>query len=231
MNGIAVTLNEMNIVSTCARLGLALLLGGILGIERGRKRRPAGLRTYMIVCMASALVMMTGEYLFETLNTGDPARMGAQVISGIGFLGAGTIIITSKQVKGLTTAAGLWASACLGLAVGAGYYAGAIVCGIFLLVVFSTMSRLDTKLRLNSKQINFFAEFQSMEAVGAFIQMMRDKNYKIYDVEINRSKDTVGDLIGATFWVDLNERVSHVQVIGEFSRFEGVRYMEELEVM
>lgn len=231
MNGIAVTLGEMNIVSTCARLGLALLLGGILGVERGRKRRPAGLRTYMIVCMASALVMMTGEYLFTTLNTGDPARMGAQVISGIGFLGAGTIIITSKQVKGLTTAAGLWASACLGLAVGAGYYAGAIVCGVFLLVVFSTMSRLDTRLRLNSKQINFFAEFKSMEAVGAFIQMMRDKNYKIYDVEINRSKDTVGDLVGATFWVDLNERVNHVQVIGEFSRFEGVRYMEELEVM
>lgn len=231
MNGIAVTLSEMNIVSTCARLGLALLLGGILGVERGRKRRPAGLRTYMIVCMASALVMMTGEYLFTTLNTGDPARMGAQVISGIGFLGAGTIIITSKQVKGLTTAAGLWASACLGLAVGAGYYAGAIVCGVFLLVVFSTMSRLDTRLRLNSKQINFFAEFKSMEAVGAFIQMMRDKNYKIYDVEINRSKDTVGDLVGATFWVDLNERVNHVQVIGEFSRFEGVRYMEELEVM
>ena len=148
MNGIAVTLSEMNIVSTCARLGLALLLGGILGVERGRKRRPAGLRTYMIVCMASALVMMTGEYLFTTLNTGDPARMGAQVISGIGFLGAGTIIITSKQVKGLTTAAGLWASACLGLAVGAGYYAGAIVCGVFLLVVFSTMSVSYTHLTL-----------------------------------------------------------------------------------
>ncbi|MDO4438927.1 MAG: MgtC/SapB family protein [Eubacteriales bacterium] len=231
MDGIAVTLNEMNIVSTCARLGLALLLGGILGVERGRKRRPAGLRTYMIVCMASALVMMTGEHLFVTLNTGDPARLGAQVISGIGFLGAGTIIITSKQVKGLTTAAGLWASACLGLAVGAGYYSGAIICGMFLLVVFSAMSRLDTRLRINSKQINFFAEFQSMEAVGAFIQMMRDKNYKIYDVEINRSKDTVGDLVGATFWVDLNERVNHIQVIGDFSRFKGVRYMEELEVM
>ena len=107
-------LEELKIVSTNVRLALALLLGGILGIERGRKRRPAGLRTYMIVCMASALVMLTGEYIVEKYGTGDPARLGAQVISGIGFLGAGTIIITSRQVKGLTTAAGLWGAACMG---------------------------------------------------------------------------------------------------------------------
>lgn len=148
-------LSDVNLFSTVMRLGLALLLGGVLGIERGRRRRPAGLRTYMIVCMASALVMLTGHFLFETFHTGDPSRLGAQVISGIGFLGAGTIIITSKQVKGLTTAAGLWASACLGLAVGAGFYAGAITCGIFLLLVFSCMSKLDTRLRKNAKQISF----------------------------------------------------------------------------
>ena len=121
------TLNELNLVSTVVRLALALLLGGMLGIERGRKRRPAGLRTYMIVCIASSLVMITSQYMAEVFGTGDPARMGAQVISGIGFLGAGTIMITSRQVKGLTTAAGLWAAACIGLAVGIGFYAGAIL--------------------------------------------------------------------------------------------------------
>ena len=224
-------LSDVNLFSTVMRLGLALLLGGVLGIERGRRRRPAGLRTYMIVCMASALVMLTGQFLFETFHTGDPSRLGAQVISGIGFLGAGTIIITSKQVKGLTTAAGLWASACLGLAVGAGFYAGAITCGIFLLLVFSCMSKLDTRLRKNAKQISFFAEFKSMKALGEFIHMMRDKNYKIYDVEINRSKDTVGDLVGAVFWVDLNAPADHVQVIADLSSFQEVRYVEELEVL
>ena len=96
---ICVLLGQLNTFSTIVRLALALILGGILGIERGRKHRPAGLRTYMIVCMASALVMLTGEYLAEKYGTGDPARLGAQVISGIGFLGAGTIIITSRQVK------------------------------------------------------------------------------------------------------------------------------------
>ena len=130
---------SINLVSVLTRLTLAVMLGGILGFERGRKRRPAGLRTYMIVCLASALVMITGEYLVERYQTGDPARLGAQVISGIGFLGAGTIIITSKQVKGLTTAAGLWASACLGLAVGAGFYMGSVLTGIFLLLIMSLM--------------------------------------------------------------------------------------------
>lgn len=85
--------------------------------------------------------MITGEYLVERYQTGDPARLGAQVISGIGFLGAGTIIITSKQVKGLTTAAGLWASACLGLAVGAGFYMGSVLTGIFLLLIMSLMQK------------------------------------------------------------------------------------------
>ena len=183
-------LSDVNLFSTVMRLGLALLLGGVLGIERGRRRRPAGLRTYMIVCMASALVMLTGQFLFETFHTGDPSRLGAQVISGIGFLGAGTIIITSKQVKGLTTAAGLWASACLGLAVGAGFMPELSHAEFFAFSI-SCMSKLDTRLRKNAKQISFFAEFKSMKALGEFIHMMRDKNYKIYDVEINRSKDTV----------------------------------------
>ena len=231
LNSVNQYLHEFHLVSVLFRLVLAMILGGILGMERGRKRRPAGFRTYMTVCIASALVMCTSEYMTNVFNTGDPARLGAQVISGIGFLGAGTIIITSKQVKGLTTAAGLWASACLGLAVGAGFYAGAITCGIFLLLVFSCMSKLDTRLRKNAKQISFFAEFKSMKALGEFIHMMRDKNYKIYDVEINRSKDTVGDLVGAVFWVDLNAPADHVQVIADFSSFQEVRYVEELEVL
>ena len=90
-------LDQLNVVSVTLRLILSLLLGGILGMERGKKRRPAGLRTYMIVCSASALAMMTGEFLTLKYNVGDPARLGAQVISGIGFLGAGTIIITTRK--------------------------------------------------------------------------------------------------------------------------------------
>ena len=125
-------LREFNFVSVFLRLALAMLFGGMLGIERAKKRRAAGFRTYMFVCMGAALAMMLGQYETELLtamwadsmdavgNKVDVVRFGAQVINGIGFLGAGTIIVTGRQeVKGLTTAAGLWASACAGLAIGA----------------------------------------------------------------------------------------------------------------
>lgn len=224
-------LSELNIVSTVVRLALALLLGGMLGMERGRKRRPAGLRTYMIVCIASTLVMITSQYMTETFGTGDPARMGAQVISGIGFLGAGTIMITSRQVKGLTTAAGLWAAACIGLAVGIGFYIGAILCAVFVLLTMTLMSKLDTRLHLRSKQINFFAEFLTMDDLGKFIDMIRQNGYKLHDIELNRVKDSIQDLVGATFWVELDRQMNHVEVIHEFSGFPGVKYLEELEFM
>lgn len=121
-------LRDLTLTSVLFRTFLAMLLGGILGYEREKKRHPAGFRTYLVVCLGSSLAMMTGIYLNDLTGNGDPARIAAQVISGIGFLGAGTILVTrQRQVRGLTTAAGLWASACLGLALGAGFYSGAIV--------------------------------------------------------------------------------------------------------
>lgn len=227
----SVTLSELNLISTIVRLALALLLGGMLGIERGRKRRPAGLRTYMIVCIASALVMITGQYMLEVFGTGDPARLGAQVISGIGFLGAGTIIITSRQVKGLTTAAGLWAAACIGLAVGVGFYAGAITCTLLVLMVMTVLSGLDAKLRLKSKQLNFFGEFLTMEDLGKFMDMLRQSGYKLNDIELDRAGRRVNDLVGATFWIELDRPADHIEVIRKLSSFEGVKYLEELEFM
>ena len=112
------SMNLMQIyeVTVAVRLALALICGGILGLERTRKQRAAGMRTYMLVCVGSCLIMLTNQYLFQVTHTGDPMRLGAQVVSGIGFLGAGTIMVTRRhQVKGLTTAAGLWAVACLGI--------------------------------------------------------------------------------------------------------------------
>ena len=120
-NGIAV-LRELNWISIVLRLALAIICGGIIGIERGRKGRTAGFRTHVLVCIGAALTVLTNQYMMQYFGGGDPARLGAQVINGIGFLGTGTILITEqREVKGLTTAAGLWASACMGLAIGAGF--------------------------------------------------------------------------------------------------------------
>lgn len=114
------------------RLFVAGVLGGIVGFEREYSNRPAGLRTHILVCLGSALVMLTADYIY-VLYAGlqdvslDPSRMGAQVISGIGFLGAGTILRTGNSVRGLTTAAGIWAVACIGMACGVGFYEGALI--------------------------------------------------------------------------------------------------------
>ena len=147
MEGLAY-LREMNVASVLLRLTVAMLFGGFIGLERERKRRPAGFRTYMLVCLGAALTMLLSQYesymvthaWHETameigLRT-DVSRFGAQVINGIGFLGAGTIIVTGKQeVKGLTTAAGLWASACMGLAIGAGFYECVLLGFLLILLI------------------------------------------------------------------------------------------------
>ena len=119
-------LREVTYLAVFLRIFAAVIVGGLLGLERGMKHRPAGLRTYMLVCVGACVIMLTNQYIFQTASTGDPVRMGAQVISGIGFLGAGTIFVSQKKIAGLTTAASLWNVACLGLAVGMGHYVVAI---------------------------------------------------------------------------------------------------------
>ena len=112
-------IREITYLSIAIRIAVAVLLGGIIGFERGMKNRPAGLRTYMLVCVGSCLIMLTNQYIFQVFKTGDPVRMGAQVVSGIGFLGAGIIFIQRGAIQGLSTAAGMWATSAIGLAIGA----------------------------------------------------------------------------------------------------------------
>ena len=136
---------DVNLGSVALRLILAVLFGGVVGLERGTNKHQAGLRTHILVCLGATLAMMTNAYIFENLApNADPARLGAQVISGIGFLGAGLILVTSRNmVKGLTTAAGLWASACIGIALGIGFYAGALNAGQLFLVVLALRPKLE----------------------------------------------------------------------------------------
>jgi putative Mg2+ transporter-C (MgtC) family protein len=128
------------------RLSLACLLGGLIGIERETVNRPAGFRTHILVCIGSTLIMLVNLYLFHSFRSYaniDPARLGAQVISGIGFLGAGTIIRDGSSVKGLTTAAGLWAVAGIGIAIGSGFYIGAIATTIIVLITLIIFSKFE----------------------------------------------------------------------------------------
>ncbi len=132
------------------RLLCAMLIGGIIGVEREYAHRPAGMRTDMMVCVGACAVMITSQQIFAQYNvygaTPDPARLGAQVISGVGFLGAGTILHEGLSVRGLTTAASLWVVACLGLAAGGGYYVVALTGAVCIFLTLTVFKRLQEKL-------------------------------------------------------------------------------------
>lgn len=167
-------LREVTYLSVVLRITVALILGGGIGLERGLKKRPAGLRTYMLVCVGACLIMLTNQYLYQIYGTGDPARMGSQVVSGIGFLGAGTIIVTRRsQIKGLTTAAGLWAAAAVGLAIGIGFYEAAIFGSAAIFTVLTILQRLDTMVHHNAKYLELYVELSSAITLGEFLRQIR----------------------------------------------------------
>ncbi|HIU67325.1 MAG TPA: MgtC/SapB family protein [Candidatus Caccomorpha excrementavium] len=220
---------QENVAETAFRLLLALICGGVLGIERGRKNRPAGFRTYMLVCVGAALVMITNEYIYNRYGTGDPTRLGSQVISGIGFLGAGTIIVTVRnRVKGLTTAAGLWGAACMGLAIGAGYYTAAIISCVMIYFVMAMLYRLDVRVMASARAINLYVEFASVRDIGEFIQYVKERDMKITDLELIQSGSVNESAAAILVTIRLMKKAEHAEIIHLLSSAGGVRYMEEV---
>lgn len=227
---ISTYLREINTASIILRLTLATICGGILGAERGRKKRPAGLRTYILVCIGSAMVMITGQYMTDILrmNT-DASRIGAQVISGIGFLGAGTIMVVGKnEVKGLTTAAGLWACSCMGLAIGIGFYEGAIISCIFLLGVLTILHNADLYYRSHSKELEIYAELKHISGVTNFLDKIKSDGTKISNIEINKSKELDNHIIGLKMTLTLAEKIDHSEYILKLHSIENVCSVDEI---
>lgn len=185
-------LNELTVV---IRILLATLCGFLLGIERSRKLRAAGSRTYACVCLGAAMTMMTGQFLTLYVGDTDVARLGAQVVSGIGFIGAGTIIVTGyHKVKGVTTAAGLWASACMGLAIGAGFYFGGIMCCIAILFIVTLLDGVQNKIVSHCTHLRLFVIYDSNRNVLEMIKSMHDCGLMVDDFEMlpTESKDCYG---------------------------------------
>ncbi len=220
----------LTVGSILLRIFLSMLLSGILGYERGKKLRPAGFRTYIVVCLGSSLAMMTGIYLTDLYGTGDPGRIAAQVISGIGFLGTGTILVTRQnQVKGLTTAAGLWASACLGLALGAGFYLGAVLSFAGIWFSLKILQKVDNYLYVHSKVINLYVEFNSVSDVSRFIAYARSQNCTVRNLEMNRSKNADGSTsVSAVMSLKFEEPVSHAHIIEIYGALDGITFLEEV---
>ena len=193
---------ELNFSSVLLRLLLAMIFGGMIGLERGRKHRAAGFRTYMLVCLGATLTSILSQYLYVRLDTDwlgfaettsrqiDVSRFGAQVYSGIGFLAAGTIIVTGRQeVKGLTTAAGLWASA---------------------------------------RNMNIYVELKSLDEIGVLLGAVKTQNIQIYGVEIDRGGEEHHRYPSAVLSVRLEHHQQHPQVLAALSEITGVIMIEEI---
>lgn len=227
---IALYLEDLNLVSIILRLTMAVIFGGIIGYGRERERRPAGLRTHILVSIGATLAMITNIYMCKIYNGyTDPTRLGAQVISGIGFLGAGTIIVTGKnKVRGLTTAAGLWACACMGLAIGAGFYSGAIIGCLFISAVTVALANIDKKINRNSRNITLYILVNSTTAASRLLQDIQSKNVKISDIEISNNNVSSNDLIGILLGIKISREVCHYDFIESITNKNEVIFLQEI---
>ena len=230
-NAISDYLHTLNMGSTLFRLILAMFLGCLIGIDRGMKKRVAGVKTHMIVCMGATLVMMTGDFIHVYSNgagIGDTARLGAQVVSGIGFLGVGTIIVTGQRhVSGLTTAASLWTSACIGLAVGIGFYSGAIFTTLGLILVFKYAKYIEVYVEEHSNTYDVYMEFENEDKMSMVIKKLREEDILISNVVIIKKRSKTQSVVIQATMEAAKWKARHT-VFREVRQHEGVISVEEI---
>jgi putative Mg2+ transporter-C (MgtC) family protein len=209
------------------RIVLAVVLGGLIGIERGVRSHPAGFRTHILVCVGACLAMLTNQFVFEAVGAGsDPTRIGAQVISGIGFLGVGTIFMAGRNtVKGLTTAAGLWASGAIGLAAGIGFYIGAIIAAAIVLVVLGLFPLLENSMYRSARGLRLHAEFDSIESERAFVAYIAEGGNTIRAKNVV-SVSNIEKKITSQYTLRLKHGVESDAFIEELSGLAGVLSIE-----
>lgn len=211
------------------KLILACVLGGIIGIERESLNRPAGFRTYTLVCVGSALAMVVSLDMYfqyyQNVNA-DPGRIAAQVVSGIGFLGAGTIMKEGATVRGLTTAAGLWGVACIGLAVGAGMYIPAVVTTaliLFVLVYFAKFEEFFTGMRVYKGLVMVVNDEPGQ--VGKVGSVLGELGVLIKNISLNRLEDNKLEI---ELLLSLPSEITIEEVVKKLSGAKGVQSIDRL---
>ena len=219
-------LREVTLLSVFIKMFCSLICGGAIGIERERKRRTAGFRTHILICLGSAMTTMISHYLFSYLTLdNDVSRLGSAVIAGIGFVGAGTIVVTKRrQIKGLTTAAGLWTCAIIGLAIGAGYYEAGILATVIILLAEIFFSRFEYWVLDNARNINIYVEYTGNDNLESVILLLKTYRVVILDLEITKS----GANSCAIFQLQLPKKLSHDKLMTVVSTSEGIISVEEL---
>ena len=232
-------LRELNIVTMMLRILLAVLCGGLIGLERERKNRPAGFRTYMLTALGATLTVLLSLQLNQMLHgpwralaesigaTQDVSRFGAEAAKGIGFLGAGTILVTRNQeVRGLTTAAGLWAVAIIGTAFGAGFYAGGIICYAFIFLAMQVLRRVDLRIRKTQRVSTVYFEMEKKSTVGQIIRQVKGRGHYIWDLNLfSETQEKSGGPVCGTFTLWVNGKTTLDEEIQALEALDGVSYM------
>ena len=235
---------EMTFIGVAVRLVLAMFCGGLIGMNRERMRRPrglAGFRTYMMVSLGAALTMLLSQYEYTMITsewatiaedvgiTTDVSRYSAQVINGIGFLGAGTILVTkNNQVKGLTTAAGLWASACLGIAIGAGFFECAVFAVALILSSMALFAAIKRRIMMRSRIISIYVEMKSLVYLADVMKCVRQQGGSLVDLNIDNDNRKSRVIYDAELVIHLPPQMTPDTMLAIVSQVEHVKHVHEL---
>ena len=190
-------LRDFNLITVTLRLVLAMIFGAVIGLERGKQGRAAGMRTHILVCLGACLATMIGFFATKTLGTtGDPLRVAAQVVSGIGFLGVGTILLKGRfQITGLTTAAGLWCAAAIGLALGAGFYEGAIITFVLSVLTVTVIHKVEYTFNKRHRRFGMYVEIRSDKFIRVAIDSLEEL-YNVTDVQVTSPRSGISGNVG-----------------------------------
>jgi len=224
MNEVISFLTEFNALTVVIRVVLAALAGALVGLEREFHGRAAGMRTHMMVALGAALAAMIGLFTVEELGvSSDPMRVGAQVISGVGFLGAGTILLRGggSRITGLTTAAGLWTAASIGLAVGIGFYVGAFMTVIAAMLTFTLITSLEMFLNRKRQRMAIYLELENVDAVAPMLEMLRTE-YGLMEAQVTPPRSGTAPHVGMEILVRVPQKLSTAANLQRFTDLEHV---------
>lgn len=217
-------LTEFNAVTVVIRVLLAALAGALVGLEREFHGRAAGLRTHMMVALGAALTAMIGLYTVHGLGmSSDPMRVGAQVISGVGFLGAGTILLRGggSRITGLTTAAGLWTAASIGLAVGVGFYIGAFMTTFAVMLTFTLVTSVEHLMNRKRQRMAIYLELKHVDAVAPMLDMLRTE-YGLMEAQVTPPRSGTSPHVGMEILVRVPQKLSTAENLKRFTELENV---------
>ena len=230
INSLVDYLQGMNEIAVILRLVLATVCGSLIGLERVVRRHSAGIRTFSLVSLGSAVATALNLYLAAIPGfDADVSRIPAGVVSGIGFLGAGTIIVTGRnQIKGLTTAASLWVASCMGMAFGAGYITVGLACFVLVMLANLVLVRATQQIEENSRYISMYIEVEETNGIKRLRKKFADMGYQITSINKTKDKTLSGNDTALMVELDFGAKHSHQKLFDELNNLDFVSYVEEV---